>query len=287
MADSRAPSSSHWWSAALVAGCLAAGCGLGDSAQVECRCTPQSNRNLFPACPAIVEVLGAEESELWVTAAGDTLDAAADWVTVKGNEVRYGKPGSPNPFTAEVADCPVGPRLVLNEPTRPSLVVFNLRTIFLAPPSARNLDQYMDQLSQDFTFVPDTEDAQAYPHVYNTALDTVWSREQERRFAQALLDPTQVGKITLTRWYESSRDERIVAEDQLHETYIFPYEGALVRLGELDGDDVVLDFKGVMELDLVTPTLENPVWSIRQWRDLRDLASAKRSWGELRAEFTR
>jgi hypothetical protein len=270
-----------------MAGCLATACGLADSSRVECRCTPETNRNLFPACPAIAEVLEVEGARLWVTAGGDTLDPAVDWVTVKGGQLRYGAPSSANPFEAEVADCPVGSRLVLNEPTRPSLVLFNLRTILLATPGARNLDQYMAQLSDDFTFVPDAEDASSYPDVYDSALDTVWNREQERRFALAFLDPTRVGRITLNRWYESSKDERIVSEDQLQETYVYPYEGALVRLGQLDGDDVMLEFKGSMELDLVTPTLENPVWSVRQWRDLRDPASAKRSWGELRAEFAR
>ena len=33
--------------------------------------------------------------------------------------------------------------------------------------------------------------------------------------------------------------------------------------------------------------VENPVWNIKQWRDLRDRASAKFSWGELRAIFSR
>jgi len=42
-----------------------------------------------------------------------------------------------------------------------------------------------------------------------------------------------------------------------------------------------------MEIDLSTPTAENPVWNIDQWRDIRDRASAKFSWGELRALFSR
>ena len=254
---------------------------------VECRCTPETNRNLFPACPAIVEVLPSGPSELWVTATGDTLDAAADWVTVKGDRISHGKPGSINPFAAKVPDCPVGPRLVLNEPTQPSLVVFNLRTILVAQPGARNLDQYMDQLSEDFSFVPDPQDVDSYPHAYDVSLDTLWNREQERRFAQALLDPAQVGRITLGRWYESAKDERLVSEDQLRETFVFPYEGTIVRLGDAPAAETTLEFKGTMELDLVTPTLENPVWSVRQWRDRRDPASAKHSWGELRAEFGR
>ena len=44
---------------------------------------------------------------------------------------------------------------------------------------------------------------------------------------------------------------------------------------------------GYMEMDLRTPTAENPVWNIDQWRDVRDRASAKFSWGELRAIFAR
>ncbi|MCY3789852.1 MAG: hypothetical protein OXH63_13800, partial [Gemmatimonadetes bacterium] len=47
-----------------------------------------------------------------------------------------------------------------------------------------------------------------------------------------------------------------------------------------------IGIKGFVEIDLVTQTLENPVWSIAAWRDRRDLATAKFSWGELRALFS-
>jgi hypothetical protein len=49
----------------------------------------------------------------------------------------------------------------------------------------------------------------------------------------------------------------------------------------------VIAVKGWSEVDLVTTTLENPVWEVRQWRDRRDAASARLSFGELRAEFAR
>lgn len=279
-----------WWPGVVLAALLLAGlagCGLDESARVECRCTPETNLNLFPACPDLRVIDQDGGPELWVTATGDTLNPEVEAVIAQGDQVRYGKGDTANPFASDLPDCPVGPRLMLNEPTRPSLVVFNLQTILRAQPEARSLDQYMDQLSQHFTFVPDPQDVQLYPEVYDTSKDTLWHREQERRFAQAILDAGQVGQINLTRWYKSAADERVPSEDQLLETFIFPYEGSLVRRDAQDEGDTVLEFKGTMELDLVTPTLENPVWSVQQWRDFRDPASAKRSWGELRAEFTR
>ena len=39
-----------------------------------------------------------------------------------------------------------------------------------------------------------------------------------------------------------------------------------------------------MEVDLVTPSTENPVWSVRRWQDFRDVAT-ERSLTELRAQF--
>ncbi len=262
------------------------GCGLADSDRMECRCTPQTNLNLFPACPDF-QVIEDHGMELWVTAEGDTLNPKRESVVVSGDEIRYGGNSNPNPFATGVPDCPVGPRLMLNPPTRPMLVVFNLRTIFRAQPEARSLDQYMDQLSPDFHFVPDPYDVLMNPHVYDANRDTLWNRDQERRFAQAFLDASQVGTITLNRWYESARDESFSSEDQFTETFIFPYEGSFTRLAGQDEDGTIVEFRGYMEIDLVTPTLENPVWSVQQWRDIRDPASAARTWGELRAEFMR
>ena len=76
-------------------------------------------------------------------------------------------------------------------------------------------------------------------------------------------------------------DERIPSADQLSETFIFPYE---IEFTETPSEDDayagnVIAIKGYMEIDLRTPTAENPVWNIDQWRDVRDRASAKFSGG--------
>lgn len=273
---------------ALLAAALAvAGCGLGDSDLVACRCTPDTNALLFPQCPDFEEVIQTPNGELWVTAAGDTLEADADWIVVEGGRVSRGSAGSSSIFGTGTPDCPVGQTLLLHERTRPDLVIFNLRTVLLARPEVRSADLYMDQLSGDFIFVPDPIDVEEYPGVYDASRDTLWNREQERRFAQNVLDPARVGTVSLTRWYLSSSDERSTSEDGLTETFFFPYEGDLELKG-VDGEEsTTLGFRGRMELDLVTPTLENPVWSVARWRDEADLASTKLSWGELRAQFAR
>jgi hypothetical protein len=266
---------------------LSGGCGLDENAIVECRCTPSTNLTLFPACPRIDEVIELEGKEHWVTAQGDTLDPKVERFTVRGDVVELARLGASNPFATQIPDCPTGPRLILLQPTRPELVILNLRLIFQAQPEARNAGQYMDQLTDDFTFIPDEEDIQLYPEVYDVSRDTLWNYQQERRFAQAVLDPSRIGRIVISRWYESSKDERILSEDQLLETFRFPYEGEFnERTGEGESASA-LGIKGWMEVDLISPTIENPVWSIRQWRDYRDPATARRSWGELRAEFGR
>lgn len=276
---------------------LVLGCGLQDSALVECRCTPDTNHALFPGCPRMVAVeasdgkgwvtaVGDTLKVYWITAAGDTLDPDADWVLVKGTAVRWAGPvGSGGPLATGVPECPSGQPLNLLERTRPAYVLLNLQRVFES--ESRNVSQYLDQLAANFTFVPDPLDVQNHPEVYAVGADTLWGRDQERAFAQAVLDPERIRAIHFTRWYESSRDQRIISEDQLLETFIFPYEVEFTEPPGPDGEARVVVIKGWSEIDLVTPTLENPVWELRQWRDRRDAATAKFSWGELRAEFAR
>lgn len=288
--------------------CLVVGCDLDDGAMVECRCVPETNINLFP-CPlmTIVEkheisaagdtlstetswilqgdTLSAKIQRIIAEVGGTTLSPEADWIIAKGDMIHLNHPGSGNPFASQIPDCPSGQLIFLREPTRPENVLANMRTIFQDP--TRNLGQYMDQLAEDFTFVPDELDVQLHPEVYDVDRDTLWNREQELRFAQSIFDPDRIETIHFTRWYKSTTDERIPSEDQLSETFVFPYEVEFVEKSRDQEQANLLAIKGWMELDLVTPTVENPVWTIRQWRDLRDPATAKRSWGELRAEFAR
>jgi len=278
------PTPNLFW---LALALLLTGCGLDDSAVVECRCTPETAAGLFPACPSIFEVVEREGREYWVTDGGDSLDAQLDWVTVRGSAVHVTRGSDGSPFTTQMPDCPSGKQLSLLEPTRPEYALFNLRSIFQASPQSRNLDQYMDLLTEDFTFLPDEQDILLHPEVYDSASDTLWNRVQERGFAQAILAPERIGEIRFIRWYKSSTDERYLAEDQLLETFKFPYEVEFVEKAAEGGEAGLLAIKGWMEIDLVTPTVENAVWTIQQWRDERDPATAKRSWGELRAEFAR
>ena len=238
--------------------CLAAlaGCGLDDREQVECRCTEDTDLNLFPHC------LGRAASDP--------------------------RPDADSPLATRIPDCPSGSPLFLRERTRPTDVLFNVKTTF----ENFSSNQYMEQLTEDFAFVPDQEDIDLHPEVYQAPpdydpdRDTLWNREQERRFAVELLDPKRFQKIDFIRWYKSTIDEVRPSEDGLRETYIFPYDLDFIEQPR-DGVSNRFGVKGVMEVDLVTPTQENPVWSIQRWWDQRDRASAKRSWGEVRAEFSR
>jgi hypothetical protein len=230
------------------------GCSLDDHQAAECRCAENTSVLLFPHCAEATQFPGT---------------------------------GSANPFGTRLPDCPSGQQLFLRERTRAEFVLANIRSIFQAQPESRSPEQYMDQLTEDFAFVPDQEDVQLHPEVYDAGRDTLWNREQERRFARAILDPERIQSARFIRWYESSKDERIPSEDQLEETFVFPYEAEFIELAPEEDQANVIAIKGLMEVDLVTPTVENPVWSIRAWRDQRDRASAKFSWGELRAEFAR
>ena len=291
----------------LILLCLVGGCGLDDGAVVECRCTPETNLNLFP-CPLMTiyekhDISAAGDTlstdTFWIlredtlstkikriiAEVGDTLSPEVDWIIAGRDTIHLNRPSSGNPLASQIPDCPSGQLIFLREPTRPENVLANLQTILQDP--TRNLGQYMDQLAEDFTFVLDEIDIQLHPEVYDAARDTLWNREQELRFAQSIFDPNHIETIHFTRWYKSTTDERIPSEDQLSETFVFPYEVEFTEKPRDQEQANLLAIKGWVELDLVTPTLENPVWTIRQWRDRRDPATAKRSWGELRAEFAR
>ena len=148
----------------------------------------------------------------------------------------------------------------------------------------------MEHFADDFVFIPDPEDVQLYPEVYDANRDTLWGAAEESNFARLILSE-RIHSAHFERWFKSS-DERIISDDELRETFIFPYEAEFVeRISAAEDDSVETKFKtigikGLATIDLVTPTAENPVWSIAAWEDRRDRASAKFSWGELRAIFS-
>ena len=235
---------------------LLAGCAIGDSEQVDCRCAPDTDVRLFPHCDGV-----AEE-----------------------------RPAPKPPLSTKIPDCPSGPRLFLRERTTPTSVLANLISIFEAQPESRSPQQYMEHFTDDFVFIPDPEDVQLYPEVYDANRDTLWGAAEERNFARLILSE-RIHSADFERWFKSS-DERIISDDELRETFIFPYEAEFVeRISAAEDDSVetkfkIIGVKGLATIDLVTPTAENPVWSIAAWEDRRDRASAKFSWGELRAIFS-
>lgn len=237
---------------------LLAGCAIGDSEQVDCRCADDTDVRLFPHCAD--------------SAVGE-------------------RPDPKTPLSTQIPDCPSGPRLFLRERTTPTSVLANLISIFQAQPGSRSPQQYMEQFADDFVFTPDDEDVQLYPEVYDADHDTLWGAAEERNFARLILSE-RIHSARFVRWFKSS-DERKVSEDELRETFIFPYEAEFVEIiSAAEADSVetkfeIIGIKGLATIDLVTPTAENPVWSIAAWRDQRDRASAKFSWGELRAVFSR
>ena len=188
--------------------------------------------------------------------------------------------------------APADRQLFLPERTKPVSVLRNLESIFQAQPEFRSPQQYMEQFAEDFVFTPDPDDVQLYPEVYNVDRDAVWGAAEERNFARLILSPERLHSARFVRWFNSSKDERELSDDQLRETFKFPYEAEFIEIISSAGEDSeepefnTIGIKGSVEIDLVTPTLENPVWSIAAWRDRRDRASAKFSWGELRALFS-
>ena len=240
----------------LALAALGPGCGLSESADVECRCAETTDVQAFPHCR---DADLREES------------AAA------------------SPFSTRLPECPSGKLLFLREPTTPEAVLFNVRDAF----EGFSPIQYLDQLTDDFLFVPEPAGLDLYREVYeppegfdpDADADTLWTRVDERRFATNLLDPKLFQRVLVSRWYEAGADQRILyPDDRRRETYIFPYIIDLTEQPGADGRVSVVEVRGRMEVDLITPSTENPVWSVRRWQDLRDVATA-RSLTELRGQF--
>ena len=250
-------------SAIVVASLIAVyvgGCGLDDDAEVGCRCTERTDFLAFPQCADIL--LDPERAD-------------------------------ESPFSARIPDCPSGTLLFLREPTEPEAVLLNVRdTIEGFSPV-----QYLDQLTEDFLFVPDVDGAQLYREVFNPPEnynpdaigdpDTLWTAQQEAQFVRNILDRTRYQDIEFLRWFDSTKDERILHEDEpLRETYIFPYQVEFTEQPSAERVAEIFEIRGRVEIDVITPSQDNPLWVISRWQDLRDEASARRSWTELRGEFS-
>ena len=100
-----------------------------------------------------------------------------------------------------------------------------------------------------------------------------------------LLDREEFQAISVGRWYIAGEDERrVYPDDPLRETYIFDYILDFLEQPGEDGQARAFEIRGRVELDLVTPSEENPVWSIRRWQDLR-AGVDDQSLTELRGMF--
>lgn len=245
-----------WRRAVLTLGVAATGCGPADDATIECRCVETTDLQAFPHCRD----------------AGIQEDHEAS-----------------SPFSTRIPECPSGRLLFLREPTTPEAVLFNVRDTF----EGFSPVQYLDQLTDDFLFVPEVTGLDLYREVYeppddydpDADADTLWTRLDERRFATNWLDPDLYQRLTVSRWYEAGTDEhRSYPDDLRRETYIFPYIVDLTEPPGADGRVRSIEVRGRMEVDLVTPSTENPLWSVRRWQDFRD-AATERSFTELRGQY--
>ena len=236
---------------------LLAACGLEEGAEVECRCAEDTDLTAFPRC----------------------RDAAIE-----------ADSGASSPLSTRLPECPSGDLLFLRDPTMPEAVVFNLEDAI----EGFSPTQYMDQLSEDFLFAPELAGVEPFGEVFDLPpgyhpdppdTDTLWTREDERRFAFNLLDRSHFQRINISRWFDANEDEqRLYPDDPRLETYIFPY---IIDFRTQPGEEQearIFEVRGRMQIDLVTTSDENPVWSIRRWQDFREPLS-ERTLTELRGEF--
>ncbi|MDP7449416.1 MAG: hypothetical protein QF689_12565, partial [Candidatus Latescibacteria bacterium] len=85
--------------------------------------------------------------------------------------------------------------------------------------------------------------------------------------------------------YDAGEDERqLYTDEPERETYIFDYILDFFEQPGEDGTTRAFEVRGRMEVDLVTPSEENPVWSIRRMQDFR-AGVDDQSLTELRGAF--
>ena len=239
-----------------AAGILAA-CGLEEGTEVECRCAEGTDLTAFPHC----------------------RDAAVE-----------AGPDPSSPFSTRLPECPSGGLLFLREPTTSENVVLNLRDSF----EGFSPIQYVEQLSEDFLFAPELAGVELYREVFDLPpgydpdppdADTLWAREEERRFAFNLLDRKNFQNINISRWFDANQDEqRLDPDDPGRETYIFDY---IIDFTTQPGEQLearVFEVRGRMQIDLATTSDETPAWSVRRWQDFRE-PSSELTFTELRGLF--
>ena len=235
-----------------------AACSLEEGAEVDCRCAEDTDLTAFPRCKD----------------AGD--EAAAD---------------PSGPLSTRLPECPSGNLLFLRDPTTSEAIVFNLRDVF----EGFSPIQYVEQLSEDFLFAPELAGLEHYREAYDLPAgydpdppdtDTLWTREEERRFAFNLLDRKNFQRISISRWFDANRDEqRLDPDDSQRETYIFPYIIDFTTQPGEEQEARVFEVQGRMQIDLATRSDENPEWSIRRWQDFRE-PSSELTFTELRGQFS-
>ena len=238
---------------------LLAACGPADDAQTDCRCTEETDVGLFPEC------FGVEFG---------------------------GRPDPGNPLATRLPDCPSAPRIPLLEPTRAEFVLANIEI------AVENFSpiQYVDQLTENFLFVPDEADLDLFPDVfpappgYDTEadIDSLWTAEEERRFATSAFAKQTFIEIKFNRWYSASTDAdngvglaECAEISGTRECFAFPYD---IDFVPEEGETVSI--KGRMEVVVITPNEENPLWTVRRWQDFRDEATTKISFTQFRALFS-
>ena len=239
------------------AGWALAACSLEEGAEAECRCAEDTNLTAFPRCKDAVIEAGS---------------------------------GPSSPLSTRVPECPSGTLVPLREPTMSEAVVFNLRDTF----EGFSPLQYVDQLSEDFLFAPELAGLELHREVYQLPrgydpdppdTDTLWTREDERRFAFNLLDRQEFQSISISRWFDANQDEqRLNPDDPGQETYIFPYIIDFITQPGEQQEARVFEVRGRMQIDLATTSDETPEWFIRRWQDFREPAS-ELTFTELRGQF--
>jgi len=172
--------------------------------------------------------------------------------------------GCENPFKLREAEPPTSGAISILEPVRSENVLKNLKVVH----NMLSIDDYMDIFSQDFLFIPDPTDKNAYPEVFSQAQP--WDRDREHEFIRRLFDRDITSYIAFDATY-------LLEETGAVDRYSYSYSMSIIH-----NKDAPKQVEGRAEVYLKQDERRN--WSIFRWEDERT-EEEKSTWGELRARF--
>jgi hypothetical protein len=185
-----------------------------------------------------------------------------------------------NPFSTRKPEPPLKTDggLPLKVPNTSVNALENMRISW----EGRSVSYYLDVLSDDFTFIPDKNDEEAFPQVYQPG--TQWDKTREEEFVTKFFS-TQVADLIVFEDWKLDPPKLVRSGDGgKNDEYRYHY-----KVGIVYTDGLILDApKRLVGTARIFLKEEGGSWFIYRWEDIRTDSTPETylgTWGVLRARF--